>query len=169
MPAYGDYNGSRDVGYGTPAGQPSGGEYYQPPAGAPPVKEENHDKRNMMLGAAAGLAVGAVGGALVMDALGESLEYETLSRLTFILTKSLQLDDDDEHRPPPPAEFQPPAEPPLAENAYGEPISHSDRESIASAREEYQEALHDSDASSSDVEEAREEYEEEVEEAYYDD
>lgn len=53
-------------------------------------------------------------------------------------------------------------------DAYGNPISEDDRESIASAREEYQEALNDSDASSSDIEEAREEYQEEVEEAYYD-
>lgn len=90
----------------------------------------------------------------------------------------LGLDDsDDEHRaPPPPADpyggYAPPLEPappgpPL--DAYGNPISESDRESIASAREEYQEALADSSASSSDVEEAREEYQEEVEEAYYDD
>lgn len=56
--------------------------------------------------------------------------------------------------------------PPL--DAYGNPISEDDRESIASAREEYQEALNDSSASSSDVEEAREEYQEELEEAYYD-
>lgn len=54
-------------------------------------------------------------------------------------------------------------------DAWGNPISEDDRESIASAREEYQEQLNDSSASSSDVEEAREEYEEEVEEAYYDD
>lgn len=60
----------------------------------------------------------------------------------------------------------PPAGPPL--DAWGNPISEDDRESIASAREEYQEQLADSDASSSDIEEAREEYQEEVEEAYYD-
>lgn len=66
-------------------------------------------------------------------------------------------------------EFAPPTAPPgVPLDADGNPISESDRESIASAREEYQEQLNDSDASSSDVEEAREEYEEEVEEAYYD-
>lgn len=59
-------------------------------------------------------------------------------------------------------------------NAYGEPVDHSDRESVRSAREDYEEALakaQDSDASSSDLEEleeAREEYQEEYEEAYYD-
>ena len=60
-------------------------------------------------------------------------------------------------------------------NEDGEYLSHSDRESVEEAREEYLEALDDarsSSASSSDrerVEEAREEYEEEYEEAYYDD
>lgn len=58
---------------------------------------------------------------------------------------------------------------------YGEEIDRSDRESIASARRDYEEALEEaqsSSASSSDLEElqeAREEYEEELEEAYYDD
>lgn len=79
-------------------------------------------------------------------------------------------DDDDEHRAPPPEEFAAPPPQPSGGpglDAYGNPISEDDRESIASAREEYQEQLADSDASSSDVEEAREEYQEEVDDAYY--
>ncbi|KAG4216713.1 hypothetical protein PC116_g34806, partial [Phytophthora cactorum] len=59
-------------------------------------------------------------------------------------------------------------------NAEGEYVDASDRESVRSAREDYEEALakaQDSDASSSDfeeLEEAREEYQEEYEEAYED-
>ena len=58
------------------------------------------------------------------------------------------------------------------QDAYGEEIDSSDRESLQEARDDYEEALEDaasSSASSSDheeVEEAREEYEEEYEEAY---
>lgn len=82
-------------------------------------------------------------------------------------------DDEHHHAPPPVPQTQPyygepaPQGPPL--DIDGNPVSHSDQESIASAREEYQEALNDSSASSSDIEEAREEYQEEVEEAYFDD
>lgn len=157
MPAYGDYSGgSRGADYGSGAGG-----YGAPPPGPPPPSgaygggdvqqaappKENHDKRNMMMGAAAGLAVGAVGAAVVAEALSDS--------------------DDDEHRGPPPGEYgAPPPSGPV--DAWGNPISEDDRESVASAREEYQEQLADSSASSSDVEEAREEYQEELEEAYYD-
>lgn len=80
-------------------------------------------------------------------------------------------DSDDEHHdhpPAPPAEHYGEPAPSGPVNAYGQPIDQSDRESVASAREEYREALEDSSASSSDVEEAREEYIEELEEAYYD-
>lgn len=50
----------------------------------------------------------------------------------------------------------------------GDSVSSSDREDVQEAREEYEEALADSDASASDVEEAREEYEETYEEVYED-
>lgn len=86
-----------------------------------------------------------------------------------LLTKYAD-DDDDEHRAAAAAaapEMQPTPMPGGGVDAYGNPISEDDRESIASAREEYQEQLADSDASSSDVEEAREEYQEEVDDAYY--
>lgn len=168
MPAYGDYaggSGTRGADYS------SGGGYGAPPSGPPPSgsygggyndgdrgalqqqqpPKENHDKRNMLMGAAAGLAVGAVGAAVVAEALSDS--------------------DDDEHRAaPPPQEYSAPPPPPPSGpvDAWGNPISEDDRESVASAREEYQEQLEDSSASSSDVEEAREEYLEELEEAYYD-
>lgn len=51
-------------GYGAPPGAPYGQEGY-------PQEEKKKDNstRNMMLGAAGGLAVGAVGGALIADAL----------------------------------------------------------------------------------------------------
>ena len=58
---------------------------------------------------------------------------------------------------------------------YGDEIDQSDRESIASARRDYEEALEEAQSSSAsssemeELEEAREEYEEELEEAYYDD
>lgn len=60
-------------------------------------------------------------------------------------------------------------------DADGEVVSDSDREEVAEAREEYEEALAaaaDSDASSSDheaAEEARQEYEETYEEVYGED
>lgn len=97
-------------------------------------------------------------------------ESAGFSRVRKLTTHALD-DDDDEHHPPPPpeAEFgepQPPPGPPL--DAWGNPISEDDRESIAEAREEYQEVLNDPDASGSDIEEARDDYQEEVEEAYYD-
>lgn len=79
-------------------------------------------------------------------------------------------DDDDEHRAAAAAaapELQPTPMPNGGLDAEGNPISEDDRESIASAREEYQEELADSDASASDIEEAREEYQEEVDDAYY--
>lgn len=89
----------------------------------------------------------------------------------------LQTDDsDDEHRyaapPPAPVYSEPVYEP--AYDADGDYVDASDRESVRSAREDYEEALaaaQDSDASSSEqeeLEEAREEYEEEYEEAYDD-
>ena len=125
-------------------------------------KTEHHGKNGMLLGATGGLAIGAVGGALIVNALNDS---------------------DDEHHAHPPAavpaaynsgvQYQPdtyqhappPALPPT--DVDGEVVSSSDRESVQEAREEYEKALAeaaDSDASSSDheeLEEAREEYYEE--------
>lgn len=125
--------------------------------------QEHGEKKGhggMLLGAAGGLAVGAIGGALLANALDDS--------------------GDEHHHAAAPvyaAPAEPAALPPVLQthDAYGEEVDSSDRESVQEAREEYEEALAaaaDSDASSSEqeeLEEAREEYEEEYEEAYYDD
>lgn len=61
-------------GYGAPPGAPPGAPYgqdYRGQEGYPSEqkKEKDNSTRNMMLGAAGGLAVGAIGGALIADAL----------------------------------------------------------------------------------------------------
>lgn len=73
MPAYGDYAGSRGAGgdFAPPSGPPPGGDYrgYD---GSQQKPKEDHDKRNMMLAAGGALAVGAIGGAVIAEALGRS-------------------------------------------------------------------------------------------------
>lgn len=73
MPAYGDYTGSRGAGgdFAPPSGPPPGGDYrgYD---GSQQKPKEDHDKRNMMLAAGGALAVGAIGGAVLAEALGMS-------------------------------------------------------------------------------------------------
>jgi hypothetical protein len=68
--------------YQAQAPYPGQGGYYDPLMGAPPGGDYSHskgeksdkdDKSKMLLGAAGGLAVGAVGGALVANALGTSI------------------------------------------------------------------------------------------------
>ncbi|KAI0467007.1 hypothetical protein F4859DRAFT_495965 [Xylaria cf. heliscus] len=129
----------------------------------PPAEKPKKDKT--LLYAAGGLAAGAIGGALIANALHDS-------------------DSENEHHSaPPPQQYTAPAPAPYeapgpayepAYNADGEYVDASDRESVASARERYEEAQReaaDSDASSSEqeeLEEAREEYYEEYEEAYED-
>lgn len=72
MPAYGGSGASRGFGggdaYGAPSGPPPGADYRGD--GAVAGEKKNNDKRNMILGAAGGLAVGAVGAAVIADALG---------------------------------------------------------------------------------------------------
>lgn len=180
MPAYnGAGAGSRGFGgseYAPPSGPPPGGDY----RGEGAVGEKDNTKRNLALGVVGGVAAGVIGAVVVDEALGMfNLRSEKILSSIVIKYTNAQykehLEEDDHHgpppgegyaAPPPPMEAVVPAGPAL--DAYGNPISEDDRESIASAREEYQEALNDSDASSSDIEEAREEYQEEVEEAYYD-
>ncbi|KAI0870093.1 hypothetical protein GGS24DRAFT_123517 [Hypoxylon argillaceum] len=131
------------------------GEYYN---GGQEKKKKDHT----LLYAAGGLAAGAIGGALIANALNDS-------------------DDEEHHSAPPPQQYVPPpsdsygAPGPAFEPLYnedGEYVDASDRESVASAREEYeaaQRAAADSDASSSEeeeLEEAREEYYDEYEETY---
>ncbi|KAK4135527.1 hypothetical protein BT67DRAFT_433594 [Trichocladium antarcticum] len=144
--------GYQAQGYQGQAYQNDGSGNYQ---GEP--EKEKSNKGGMLLAAAGGLAVGAIGGALIANALGD--------------------DDDETSRALPAAETEegtergiPAALP--ATDADGDPVSDSDRESVQEAREEYEEALADaadSDASSSDQEEldeAREEYAEEYEDTY---
>lgn len=72
MPAYGDYAGRGVVGgseYGPPSGPPPGAEY-RGDDGAVVGEKKDHDKRNMMIAAAGGLAVGAVGAAVIAEAFG---------------------------------------------------------------------------------------------------
>ncbi|KAG8163930.1 hypothetical protein KVR01_005848 [Diaporthe batatas] len=147
-------------GYGAPPGAPYGQDYRG--------QEEKKDNstRNVMLGAAGGLAVGAIGGALIADALNDS--------------------DDEEHRsaPPPQQSYDhssyndqsyndgPPAVLPPTDND-GDSVSSSDREDVQEARAEYEDKLaeaHESGDHSDweEAEEARQEYEEEYEEVYED-
>ncbi|KAI6093306.1 hypothetical protein F4821DRAFT_78672 [Hypoxylon rubiginosum] len=138
------YGGHGESGYGH-SGE-SHGEYRG-------EEKKKKDHSGLMMGAVGGLAVGAIGGALLADALDDSDEERHQAPAPV-------------YAAPAPAYAEPVYEP--AYNAEGEYVDASDRESVASAREEYQEELADSSASSSDVEEAREEYEDEYEEAYDD-
>ncbi|KAL4947699.1 hypothetical protein BDW69DRAFT_108824 [Aspergillus filifer] len=105
-----------------------------------------------------GLAVGAVGGALIGHALADDSDEERAAAAAGA----------------PAATAPPPMGLPPDETADGDSVSQSDRESVLEAQQEYQEAqlaAQDSDASSSEeeaLEEAREEYEEKYEETYDD-
>ncbi|KAL4916231.1 hypothetical protein BDW62DRAFT_202904 [Aspergillus aurantiobrunneus] len=129
-------------------GPPVGGDYSH---GEKFKDKDKNDKQKMLLGAAGGLAVAAVGGAVVKNALA-----------------------DDSDKSAPAASAPPPAGLPPDETADGDSVSSSDRESVLEARQEYEQATlaaQDSDASSSEeeaLEEAREAYEEEYEETYED-
>lgn len=148
--------------------------------GRPEAKKDN-SARNMALGAAGGLVAGAIGGALVADAFGMSCFPLFHSR---DVDPSARIDDNDteHHATLPPSQTgaydpssytqQPPAVLPPTDGD-GDSVSSSDRESVQSAREEYEEKLaeaHESgDASDrEEAEEAREEYREEYEETYED-
>ncbi|KAI4217888.1 MAG: hypothetical protein LQ349_008969 [Xanthoria aureola] len=122
-------------------------------------KEKKDGKGGMLAAGAGGLAVGAVGGAMIGHAMGD--------------------DSDEEHRnysqqpsygqqpgyaqQPQPGYYQETGPPPLEAPPPGDhsSVSSSDREDLAEARKDYENA---SDAS--DREEAREDYEEAYEEAY---
>ncbi|KXH48543.1 hypothetical protein CSIM01_12912 [Colletotrichum simmondsii] len=211
------YGGNPSYG-GSPApyGQPQYGgapaPYGQAPYGQDPYaqqqqgqnpygtkdKEKKSSSSGMLLGAAGGLAVGAVGGALIANALGKSTPFTSLYAMCYSLFALVEDqitnihyadDSDDEHKhaaaPAAQPQYggyqdsyndpynQPPAVLPPTD-ADGSSVSSSDREEVQEAREEYEEALAaaaDSDASSSDherLEEAREEYEEAYEEVYED-
>lgn len=74
------YYGGQNPGMAPPAG---GGYYPQGQVKDP--KSDKDDKKKMMMGAAGGLAVGAVGGALVGHALGGSSNLPTHSFLPSLL------------------------------------------------------------------------------------
>lgn len=143
--------------------------------------KEKSDKSGMLLAAAGGLAVGAIGGAIIAHELGAFpfLPPPFALYVVFNMTDNPPAEDDNEEQqraaalaaaangdPSMPPGILPPTD------ADGDSVSSSDRESVQEAREEYEEALAeaaDSDASSSDqeeLEEAREEYIEEYEENY---
>ncbi|KAI1660286.1 hypothetical protein F4813DRAFT_401223 [Daldinia decipiens] len=133
--------------------------------GSEEKKKKKKDNSGLLMGAAGGLAVGAIGGALIANALDDS-DDERHQAAPAIAPAPV-------YAAPPPAPVYEPVYEPMY-NAEGEYVDASDRESVRSAREDYEEALakaQDSDASSSDfeeLEEAREEYQEEYEEAYED-
>lgn len=163
-------------GFGAPGGGYDQSQYGNPNPGGYPQgepREEKSDKSGMLLAAAGGLAVGAIGGALIANALG-MLPYFT--HWTQTNTLADDDDEDEERRAAAAAQYtdvdgMPPAI--LgARDADGESVSSSDREDVQEAREEYEEALADaadSDASSSDeeaLEEASQEYAEQYEDTY---
>ncbi|ROT36913.1 hypothetical protein SODALDRAFT_325481 [Sodiomyces alkalinus F11] len=153
-----------------------GGGYPAQHYGAQAGEKTKSGSSGVLMGAAGGLAVGAIGGALVANALNDSDNSG----------------DEEAPAPAPPAYYPPPEEnyyaPPSEDEAPafdsgpppvlgavdedGNSISSGDRERVAEAREEYEEALvaaADSDAASSDheaVEEAREAYEEAYQDVY---
>ncbi|KZL77162.1 WW domain-containing protein [Colletotrichum tofieldiae] len=187
-PSYGGaapYGGAPSYG-GSPApyGQPSYGgapaPYGQAPYGQAPYgqqggtnpygekdKEKKSGSSGMLLGAAGGLAVGAVGGALIANALDDSDDEHKAAAAAAPAPQPQYGGYQDPYADP----NAPPAVLP-ANDADGESVSSSDREDVQDARAEYEEALADaadSDASSSDherLEEAREEYEEAYEDTY---
>ncbi|KAI1087701.1 hypothetical protein F5B19DRAFT_51038 [Rostrohypoxylon terebratum] len=171
-----------DLAYGHYSGE-GRGEY-----GREEKKKKKGGHGGLLMGAAGGLAVGAIGGALIAHALGKLFYFKT-SHSNHVVLMYVLIDDcanvyaddssDEEKHAPAPVYAAPPPVPVYSEpvyepayNAEGDYVDASDRESVRSAREDYEEALakaRDSDASSSDfeeLEEAREKYEEEYEEAY---
>ncbi|KAK2040525.1 hypothetical protein LZ31DRAFT_40601 [Colletotrichum somersetense] len=176
------FGGDQGHGYGSPApsyggaapyGQPPYGQApYDQQGGTNPYGEKDKKKSNssgMLLGAAGGLAVGAVGGALIANALDDSDDEHKAAAAASAPQPQYGGYQDPYADPNMPPAVLPPTD------ADGSSVSSSDREDVQEAREEYEKALADaadSDASSSDherLEEAREEYEEEYEETYGDD
>lgn len=95
----------------------------------------------MMVGAAAGVAVGAVGGALLMNALGMSTHFlprfcPALEILMILFTA----DDDDENHGGSAPQY-PPMQGDLPDKtADGSSVSSSDKEDVEEAREAHEEA-----------------------------
>ncbi|KAJ4324381.1 hypothetical protein N0V84_003943, partial [Fusarium piperis] len=145
------------------------------------AEKKKSGSSGMLLGAAGGLAVGAVGGALIANALNDSdSENEHAAPAPAPAPTTVthtEYHEYHEYREAPPADPYAQDGPPAVlppTDADGNSVSSSDREDVQEAREEYEEALaaaNDSDASSSELEEleeAREAYEEAYEEVYED-
>ncbi|KAL8753777.1 MAG: hypothetical protein Q9199_004799 [Rusavskia elegans] len=122
--------------------------------------EKKSGKGGMLAAGAGGLAVGAVGGAMVGHAMGDDSsddEHRGYSQQPSYVQQPGYAQQQQ------PGYYQEPGPPPLEAPPPGDhsSVSSSDKEDLAEAREDYENA---SDAS--DREEAREEYEEAYEEAY---
>ena len=158
--------GGHDTSYGHDSHASAGHGY------ASGQEKHKSNKGGVLVGAAGGLAAGAVGGVLIHEALSDSDSDHGQRYAAPIPAASYGSDrggsdygGDDNQAPP--------AVLP-ATDADGDSVSGSDRESVQEARDDYEEALadaQDSDAGSSEqeeLEEAQEEYEEEYEETYDD-
>ncbi|KAL8923100.1 MAG: hypothetical protein Q9208_004784 [Pyrenodesmia sp. 3 TL-2023] len=122
-------------------------------------KEKKTGKGGMLAAGAGGLAVGAVGGAMIGHAMGDDSDDE--HHQSYQQQQPTYVQQTTRYQEP-----APPGPPPLEAPPPGSDhssVSSSDKEDLAEAREDYENA---SDAS--DREEAREEYEEQYEETYGD-
>ncbi|KAL8974849.1 MAG: hypothetical protein Q9197_000928 [Variospora fuerteventurae] len=126
------------------------------------VKEEKKEKKEgkggMLAAGAGGLAVGAVGGAMIAHAAGDDSSDDERQQVYQQQPTGGGMQPAYYQEPAPTG--PPPLEQPPPGSAHGS-VSSSDKEDLAEAREDYENA---SDAS--DREEAREEYEEQYEETY---
>ncbi|KAK4135946.1 hypothetical protein BT67DRAFT_265626 [Trichocladium antarcticum] len=169
---YPPYGGGQQSGYG---GQYAGYDSHQSGYGGYQGGEHTEKRGNsgLMMGAAGGLAVGALAGAVIAHELNEDdsgSEHGTrrAEDAAGPVPSETNPYEDNDYGAPPPGVLP-------THNYEGEEIDSSDRESLREARDDYEEALEaaaSSSASSSEreeLEEARQEYEEEYEEAYYDD
>ncbi|KAL8901059.1 MAG: hypothetical protein Q9207_005395 [Kuettlingeria erythrocarpa] len=122
------------------------------------TKEKKSGKGGMLAAGAGGLAAGAVGGALIGHAMGDDSSddenHQSYQQQPTYVQQTTYYQGPDPSAPPPLEAPPPPS------SDHGS-VSSSDKEDLAEAREDYENA---SDAS--DREEAREEYEEQYEETY---
>ncbi|KAL8908265.1 MAG: hypothetical protein Q9171_005519 [Xanthocarpia ochracea] len=119
-------------------------------------KEKKSGNSGMLAAGAGGLAVGAVGGAMVGHAMADDSDEEG-HHGAYQQQQSYGQQPGYYQEPAPPG--PPPLEPPPPGDQ--DSVSSSDQEDLAEARDEYENA-----SNASDREEAREEYEEAYEEAY---
>ncbi|KAL9027709.1 MAG: hypothetical protein Q9196_003804 [Gyalolechia fulgens] len=120
-------------------------------------KKEKSGKGGMLVAGAGGLAVGAVGGAMIEHAMDDDSSDEEHNPQPY-QQQPTYVQQTTYYQEPAPPGSQPLEAPPPGDHGS---VSSSDKEDLAEAREDYENA---SDAS--DREEAREEYNEAYEEAY---